>query len=689
VTKPTKNIPPAESPSAPPVVTRFDRLYAPLLAFLLPLFAYLATMPRGLVWGDGIELAAVADILGIAHPTGYPLFTMIGHVFTWIPVGSVYWRLTLLCALAIAASTLILFHLLRALGERHWATAFPSPAPRSALALAGALTFAWSIAAWDSATRTEVYGVELLFQLGIAFLSLRVIHTKSARGLWAMAFLFALGMTHHMLTLTVAPFLVVSAVVLLLRPRGKVPSEESPQSARSDSQSKSDSKSSKSDPRPEASHSKSSGSDAKSESSNFKFQISDPNAPKMKTARLDRATDLPADVHPSRRSTVTEASTDSNVRARPLTPARILLPAVGFFILGLLPLLYLPIRASQSPALNWGNPSSWNRFVWVLKGGEFRQYRFLMEAPGTPFTAKTYWPFFFDRVEQAWRYAVGQVVAPAEPDHPLWVVLALAAIAFLILGIRALWRQLRTFTLALILSLDLYLFFLFTYNILDIRDYELGFIALLWPVLWFGLAELARWGAWEWRRVGESRRAARVVLLVFAIPLTAFFFHYRAANRSNDDLPDLYAVRLFKPLPPDAILLTSGDNDIYSAWYLQEVEDYRTDVLVYGSNFIFNPWYKNYFVNRDLKGRTVDVAAESPTSDLAFVQTLSREVIEPNIDDHPIYTTLDIPPLRAAWKLTPVEVLLTREEYERALDRGEFPPPPLLFRVDRPEPPAP
>ena len=65
------------------------------------MMVYLATMPRGLVWGDGIELVSVASTLGIAHPTGYPLFTLLGYVFSNIPFGTAYWRVALFCMLSM------------------------------------------------------------------------------------------------------------------------------------------------------------------------------------------------------------------------------------------------------------------------------------------------------------------------------------------------------------------------------------------------------------------------------------------------------------------------------------------------------------------------------------------------------------------------------------------------------------
>ncbi len=598
---------------------RFARIHAPVIAGVLPLALYIATMSRGLVWGDGIELAAVAATLGIAHPTGYPLFTLIGHAFAWIPVGTVYWRVTLWCAACVSGVSVMLYFLLRSVGDAVWRRVFPSATSRALLALAGALTFAFSQGPWTHATRTEVYAMELAIQLGMLWFGWEVLRRRSVKRFGGMAFLFGLGMTHHMLTVTLAPLLVVCGWVLLRERAGNVDKRDR-------------------EPAPAA------------------------ESEAVDGAQEDRGL----------------AAAGAGCCA---SWVRVLLPGALLFVLGLAPLVYLPVRAAQSPAINWGNPSSFDQFVWTVTGGEFRQFRFLMREPGEAFNLKTYWGFFFGRAEQLAAYVSGQVFSPSEADNPLWIPLILVFLVFLGLGFRRVWQQSETFVVAVAGCCAVYLFFLFTYNIADIRDYELGFLGLLWVPVWLGFAELPKWGAWEWRRVGEEGRARRLTAVVLALPLAAMIFNYRSVDRSGIEVADLYAVRLLEPLPPDAILLTSGDSDIYSAWYLQTVEDYRIDVLVYGSNFIFNPWYADFFREQDLGGREVGVARGRPTTDVAFVETLGRYVIEPNLGKYPVYTTLDIPAMKARYHLEPAAVLLTEEEYLRAVERGEFPPPPVLFRI--------
>ena len=71
------------------------------------------------IFCDSLEFQLVTYTLGIAHPTGYPLYTLLGKLFTLIPLGDVAYRLNLTSALFGAATVGILYLALRlALGYR-------------------------------------------------------------------------------------------------------------------------------------------------------------------------------------------------------------------------------------------------------------------------------------------------------------------------------------------------------------------------------------------------------------------------------------------------------------------------------------------------------------------------------------------------------------------------------------------
>ncbi len=178
------------------------------VAGVLALGVYLLTLAPTITWrhggADGGELAVVAATLGVAHPPGYPTWTLLAWLFHWLPVGELAQRIALLSALsgalAVAVLTWLSAHLLRP--ER---TAAPMVA-----AVAG-LTFAFGPALWSQAILVEVYALHTLFVLVLLALSLWPAPDRATarRRAGSMAFLFGLGLGNHLTLLLLAPLLLV------------------------------------------------------------------------------------------------------------------------------------------------------------------------------------------------------------------------------------------------------------------------------------------------------------------------------------------------------------------------------------------------------------------------------------------------------------------------------------------------
>jgi len=97
---------------AVPSVAMFDRIRQPSMAapvaaivtFLVAFVVYLRTVLPGVSVGDWAEAEMIPARLGIMHPTGYPLYTLLLKAFTTIPVGSFAWRANVFSGVAAAAS---------------------------------------------------------------------------------------------------------------------------------------------------------------------------------------------------------------------------------------------------------------------------------------------------------------------------------------------------------------------------------------------------------------------------------------------------------------------------------------------------------------------------------------------------------------------------------------------------------
>ena len=155
-------------------------------AVLGPLALYAATLPRTVVLeDDGLFLMAGVH-LGVAHPPGYPLYTLIVHLFTRLPFGdpAVLGHLSsaVLGALACGA-VYACARLLRA-----------SPAP----ALTAAWLFGVSEQFWSQAIITEVYTLNAL--LFFATYALTMLGARDPGRRWpllAAAVAWGAGMANH------------------------------------------------------------------------------------------------------------------------------------------------------------------------------------------------------------------------------------------------------------------------------------------------------------------------------------------------------------------------------------------------------------------------------------------------------------------------------------------------------------
>ncbi|MEW6104067.1 MAG: DUF2723 domain-containing protein, partial [bacterium] len=66
------------------------------LVFFISFGVYLHTLTPTVGFHDSGELITCTWTLGIAHPPGYPLYTLLGKVFiTLIPIGNIAFRMNM------------------------------------------------------------------------------------------------------------------------------------------------------------------------------------------------------------------------------------------------------------------------------------------------------------------------------------------------------------------------------------------------------------------------------------------------------------------------------------------------------------------------------------------------------------------------------------------------------------------
>lgn len=430
------------------------------LIFLLTLAVFSLTLAPGLYPGDSAEFAAAAATLGIPHPSGYPTYTMLGFLFSKIPLGEIPWRINLMSAFFSALTAALFYQLIKKLG-RDWLAGWQL----ETISILSALIFSFSQTFWQASLTAEVYGLNAFFTVLTLLFLLNYYQTRRPRHLFYFAFFFGLGLTNHYSLLTLAPACLLLLVFILW-----------------------------------------------------------PDWKKQK---------------------------------RPI--ARLLLKTVVLFFLGLLPYLYLPLRARMNPELNWFNPGSIQNLGLVLSfnlrlGGQFtlNALKFLPELL-TNYSREFSWPLtvlglsgFYFLFKKDWRLG--------------WFFL----LAFLFSGPGAVLAVSRgqpvDFSLAWFL------------NTLFIPHYLLLVILLAGAA--FGLAKLL-----------PFKTIPGALLLLALAPLWLFAANFSRLDQSREFLTEQYSRAVLSRLPKNSLLIIkendlNADSLLFPLIYLKIAERQRPDVTL-------------------------------------------------------------------------------------------------------------
>ena len=161
--------------------------------------------------GDSGELVTAVATLGIPHPTGYPLYVLLGHVWTMlVPVGEPAWRMSVFSAVCGGAAAGVLYAVIRREG-------WPATA-----ALTGALLFAAAPSEWGEANVQRVYTLNALFVALALWAAQSWVRRPTQGRLARVFFVCGLGATNHVFMALIAAAIARSGVPLPSRGSGKI-----------------------------------------------------------------------------------------------------------------------------------------------------------------------------------------------------------------------------------------------------------------------------------------------------------------------------------------------------------------------------------------------------------------------------------------------------------------------------------
>ncbi len=186
--------------------------------FLLTFFVYLRTLAPSVAYlfDDSLEFQLLASRMAIAHQTGYPLYSLLIKLATFLPIGDVAYRVNLVSALCGALAIPFIYLAGRLLTHRFMnANNGSGEILVRVPALIAALVFAFGETFWSQAVVAEVYTLQALLTAILLWLVLRWsaacerAASDQKPSLLPIAFWAGLMLTHHRMSVLILPALAV------------------------------------------------------------------------------------------------------------------------------------------------------------------------------------------------------------------------------------------------------------------------------------------------------------------------------------------------------------------------------------------------------------------------------------------------------------------------------------------------
>jgi len=257
----------------------------------------------------------------------------------------------------------------------------------------------------------------------------------------------------------------------------------------------------------------------------------------------------------------------------------LLISMLVFFVIGLLPYLYLPIASSQDPYLDWGNPENPVSFYKVVTRAEFRQIKESIQTTEGSIGYRG-----LSKAFGRWqRQSFGRLL------------IILGYIGMLIALVKG-----KRFGVLLVLSYFLMtvpyfiyfrkitppdLFYLEVYYI----PAHLVFAIFIGYFIYAAIDYIPR----VLRKKNIMSFFSFAIFVIFAVIIGIFWFGHGSRYTMRDHtVGSRYAHDVLRDLPNDSILVTSGDEP-FLFWYMQQVANYRRDVVVLENNTLMmtRSWY--------------------------------------------------------------------------------------------------
>jgi hypothetical protein len=298
---------------------------------------------------------------------------------------------------------------------------------------------------------------------------------------------------------------------------------------------------------------------------------------------------------------------------RMITRIKELVLATAFALFGFSVHLYLPLRATRNPLLNWGDPKTYEQFMW----------HFLRKGyPDEPHP-------------RDWGLLWLQIKAFNIPREFSWVGVALVVLALVFL-----WRRQRDVVIAYLAGVLTFLLVIVGHfnamaDLIFLTEEFFTPLYLLTAVLiGVGLYRLLDFAVRNARLPDNlgAKVYGMVAVMYLSLPVALCAMNYYENDQHNNYIAFDYATNSLRSLPQNAVMFTWGDSGAFPLWYLQGVERMREDLDLPHTPHIVFEWYLDSMPRlfKESNLRKFDIQSSGP-------ETALRIAITDIIDQRPTY----------------------------------------------------
>lgn len=262
-------------------------------------------------------------------------------------------------------------------------------------------------------------------------------------------------------------------------------------------------------------------------------------------------------------------------------------PVIISLIVGLSVYLYLPLRAAQHPAINWGDAASVGGIFWMTTASMYQEYVFGVGLEDLP-----------DRLF-SW------VEITFQQFNPIGLFMGL-------LGLHWSFLKLRKYTIALLVPVVWLTIFSVSYRTFDAQ------VLMVVPFLLFsvfvGLGILKSvssiqeaFNAWRVSSANQNGEPSKFaggvlvailgLLLIAVLPGTLVGLNFNDQNLRDNRDAYTHAQNRLEGVIGGSVILLKAEQDVFPVWYMTYVEETDRDMAPIAVRLLRYEWYREH-INR-------------------------------------------------------------------------------------------